>query len=132
MHHGDTRANGGAWTAEYGWLAVTEYFACIRRQRSGEHLHQRALASAIFANDGMNFARHEIHGDVIKGAHAGILHGDAAHPHTRQCGVCSRADFLGARQLHYAFLRKHVLRTNVPLPSRTSTSSALDVKRMFL
>ncbi len=49
-------------------------------------------------------------------------------PHFR----CPGPALVGSGGAPYAFLRKQVLRTKVPFPSRTSISSSLEVSRMFL
>ena len=69
MHHRHARSNGiggfgevhRAHAARPAGLNVP--FAWPRRPR--QHLHQRALASAVLANHSVDFARSELDGDVV-------------------------------------------------------------------
>jgi hypothetical protein len=86
-------------------VAETDFFAVEEdRPRVGligadEDLHQRAFASAVLPNDGMNLTGHDVEIDRIKDRHAEETLGDAAHleeRHSRLGAVgpacCGRAD----------------------------------------
>ena len=53
--------------------------AGVRLVHAGEHVHQRGLARAVLAEDGVNLARPEVERDVVVGENRSEALGDAAH-----------------------------------------------------
>ncbi len=59
--------------------AVEQDGPAVRPIGPGQHLHQRALARAVLADDGVNFAGIERHRHVVERQHTGELLADALH-----------------------------------------------------
>src|SRR5829696_3020928 len=52
--------------SEVHGLAVEQQLAAIRLVNPGKQLHQRRLAGAVFADEDVDLARHEIEADVVE------------------------------------------------------------------
>ena len=60
-------------------LAVDEHLALVGLDQPVEDVHERALAGAVLAEEGMDLAGPDVEVDVVVGEDAGELLGDAAH-----------------------------------------------------
>jgi hypothetical protein len=58
-------------------LPIEHDSAGIRLDRAIDNFHRRRFASAVFAQHGMGFARHDGQGLIAVGDHTGIAFGDA-------------------------------------------------------
>ncbi len=62
-------------------LTVQPNLALVRLIEAVENLHQRALARAVLAQQGVNFARAHVEINPVASQHTGEAFGDAAHLH---------------------------------------------------
>ena len=70
MHHADTLLDGVARRPQVDGLAGDLYRAAFGPGQPGQHVHQRALASAIFPQQSVDLARAQVKIHVINGQHA--------------------------------------------------------------
>jgi hypothetical protein len=69
---------GVAGAGEANRLALQDQLAFIVGEHAGEDLHQRALARAVFAADGVQLAGRDVDGHLGQSLHAGEGLGDAS------------------------------------------------------
>jgi len=79
VDHVDPAVDGVGWTGEVHHLPVEQDLALVRACEPVEDVHQRRLARAVLAEEGVDLARAHIEVDVVVGDDAGIPLGDAAH-----------------------------------------------------
>ena len=78
VHHADALGDGIVRIEHRTGLAVDENLAAIGLVEAVEHVHQRGLARAVFAQQGVNLALFQSQIDVVVGEHARESLGDAA------------------------------------------------------
>ena len=79
MHHADPGLNGIPWRRKRHRLALDLDNALFGAIQARKHVHQRALACAVFPQQCMDFSGPQLKIDVIVGDHAGKTLDDAAH-----------------------------------------------------
>ncbi len=62
-------------------LAVQDHLALVLFVNSEETLHQRGLAGAVLAHEGVHASRAHVDADVVQGLDARKAFGDVAHLH---------------------------------------------------
>jgi hypothetical protein len=84
MHHADAAIEGVARRAQADGLAAQNHLALIVGVHAGDDLHQRALAGAVFADQGVDLAlfQGEIH--ALQRMHAAEALGDGPHLQDRR------------------------------------------------
>ena len=68
------------WTG----FAVEQDLALVGRGQPVEDVHERGLAGAVLAEQGVDLARADVEVDVVVGDHARVALGDAAHLERRR------------------------------------------------
>ena len=79
-------------------LAVEQDLSLIGMIQTIENLHQRALASAVFAQQGVHLARFHIEIDMVIGKHPRKTFGNAAHLEA------VNADLAGGKNMRFCHL----------------------------
>ncbi len=79
VHHADASVDGIARRAQVDNLSVDGDPALVGPIQPGQHVHQRALARAVFAQQGVDLAHAQVEIDVVHGQHAGKALDDAVH-----------------------------------------------------
>ncbi len=79
VHHADARLDGIARGAQIDGLTVDPNRALFGPVEAGQHVHQRALAGAILAQQGVDLAGAHVEIDVVVGHDARESFGDALH-----------------------------------------------------
>jgi len=79
MDHVDPAGDRVRGTADVYFLAVQQDRAFVRPGQPVEDVHQRCLAGAVLAQQGMDLARTNVQIDVVVGGHARVALGDPAH-----------------------------------------------------
>ena len=79
VDHADAGVDGIAWRGEMTGLPLTKIVPASGLYMPGQHVHQRALAGAVLAQQRVDLARAQIKIDVVVGEHAGESLDDAAH-----------------------------------------------------
>ena len=85
MHHANPGANGIVGVVDLYLLAIHLDFATVGAHQAVEDVHERGLAGAVLANEGVDFAFahgeiHLVHGQHVRRgevlAHAAHVHGE--------------------------------------------------------
>ena len=79
MHHPDPVRDRVARTSDAGGLSIDEDLARIGVDEPIEDVHERGLAGAVFANQGVDLARPDGQVDLVVCDDAGKGLGDIAH-----------------------------------------------------
>ena len=87
VDHADAVADGILRIANAGFDAVDADLAGIRVIEAIQHLHQGRFAGAVFAQQGMNFARLYIEVNLVGSQHTGKALDDAGHFQRVNAGV---------------------------------------------
>ncbi len=100
MHHADAGSDRFAGATEAHALPAIDDVAAVVVDQAVEHLHQRAFACAVLADEGMNLAVVEAHRHVVQRHDGGWIDlDDAAHLDEirgeGQGASCHRRSFLG-------------------------------------
>ena len=81
---GDARGLRGARIVEANGPPLQKHFASVRSEDAGEDVHERRLAGAVLAEEGMNLAALEVEIDAAQSLHAAEMLGDPAHDEQRR------------------------------------------------
>ena len=79
VDHADAAGDRVGGSGDLDRLAVEQDLALVRRRQPVEDVHQRRLAGAVLAEQGVDLARPDVEVDVVVGDDARIALGDAAH-----------------------------------------------------
>ena len=79
VHHAYVQRRGVVGVLYPDLLAVLLDYALLRLVEAEEHAHERALARAVLAEQGVDFAPPELQGNVVVGYDARELLGDVEH-----------------------------------------------------
>ncbi len=79
VHHADAQGVGLVWVLDGNRLAVLPDFAPVRLVKAEEDAHQRAFAGAVLPQQRVDFPAAQLQGDVVVGADARKILGDAEH-----------------------------------------------------
>ncbi len=89
VDHADAAVDGVRWAGDLDGLPVEQDLARVRRGQAVEDVHERRLAGAVLAEQGVDLAGPHVEVDAVVGDDARVALGDAAHLERR------RADALG-------------------------------------
>jgi hypothetical protein len=81
VDHADPGPDGVGGRVDGHDLTVQPNLALVRLIEAVENLHQRALARAVLAQQGVDFAGAHVEIDPVASQHTGEAFGDAAHLH---------------------------------------------------
>ena len=81
VHHADAVGDGVARGTEGHRASVDQDHAGVRPVEPGQNVHQRALAGAVLAQQGVDFSLAQREIDGVVGQHARETLADAAHGH---------------------------------------------------
>ena len=95
VDHAEAGGDRVARRAERHGLAVDADLARVGLVEPGQDVHERALAGAVLAEQGVDLARPQVEVDVVVGDDAGEALDDAAHLDRRR-GVGRRAVIAGS------------------------------------
>src|SRR6516165_6701729 len=95
MHHTNPGQNRLRWAHEVHELATQPYLAAVARQKTVEDVHQRRLAGAVLADEGMNLAgmdpqRRVMDGDKSVEALRDMRHVDDVAASVHRCLLARR------------------------------------------
>ena len=79
VHHADAGGVGVVGVFDQEGLSVLPDLARVRLVQAEQHAHQRRLARAVFAQQRVDLAPDQPERDVVVGAYAGEVLGDADH-----------------------------------------------------
>ncbi len=79
VHHADAQGVGVVGVAHLHGLAVLADLSPVGLVQAKQDAHQRGLAGAVFAQQGVNLSPPQLQRDVIIGADAGKILGDVEH-----------------------------------------------------
>ena len=79
VHHADAQCIGIVGVLDRDHLAVLADLALFRLIEAEENRHQRGLAGAVFAQQGMNLTLAQLQGNVVIGDDTWELFGDVQH-----------------------------------------------------
>ena len=79
MHHADAEFDGVFGSRDFDRLPIDQDLALVGFVQAVDHVHQGALAGAVFAQQSQNFAFAQREVDIVVGENAGEAFGDAAH-----------------------------------------------------
>ena len=88
VHHPDPRVDRVAGAAHGHGAAVDLDLAGVRRLQAVEDLHERALAGAVLADEGVHLAPRELEVDVVVREDQGEALDDVDHAHGRGHAAC--------------------------------------------
>ena len=105
-----------AWCGLLGTtvLALDDDRALVRRVDAGDDLHQRALAGAVFADQGQTFARANVEVDLLERLHARKALADAGHLQKNRRWFCHPGPVSIDTSTHAARSRAVACVANVP------------------
>src|SRR6266851_2933965 len=83
MDHENPQLPGGLRAGDLDLPALVDHMTRIRGVDAGQDFHQRGLAGAVFADERVHLARHDVQADVLYGEDAGETLGDVAETNQR-------------------------------------------------
>ncbi len=85
VDHADAAVDGIGRVFDVDDLAIEQDLTLVRFGQAVEDVHERRLAGAVLAQQGVDLARLHVEVDAVVGDHAGIALGDATHLERRRC-----------------------------------------------
>ena len=78
MNHADAQGIGILRAANFSRLSIDQKLTAVRVVYTGDHVHQRRFAAAVFAQQGENFSSADGQGDIAVGNNAAECLGNMA------------------------------------------------------